>query len=229
MQSTRQAFGHFQIRPMISSDAPTVASLHMRVFPEYFLTHMGPRFLTRFYRQFTEHPGYGFVALCNGVLVGMVAGASDTTQLRKRFYWENFIPLILITLQRIVTHLQARRMLLSRASYVVDALWTLAGRLTGHISSNFEPTSEGEAHLLSIGVDLEFRGHGIANELVNRFCDELAQDEVDAVRLSVFLDNESAIQFYEKTGWQIERTTETFAYLIRPTRLPGRESAHRSA
>ncbi|MBN1179311.1 MAG: hypothetical protein JXD18_08875 [Anaerolineae bacterium] len=51
-----------QIEDIATEHLPGVAALHRRVFPDYFLTHLGQDFLERFYGEFVARPGnYGLV------------------------------------------------------------------------------------------------------------------------------------------------------------------------
>jgi ribosomal protein S18 acetylase RimI-like enzyme len=216
-----QSTGALYVRPMIDSDVLPTALLHIRVFPDYFLGHMGERFLRRFYRQFIERPGYGSVAVWNGDLVGFVVGTTSSTELYSRLYQREFFPLALLVLQRILVDAYIRRTILARAKRIQQiqhALRSLLPRRFRGRSSSLKTGSQSRARLLQIGVDLEFRGQGVADELVRHFCAQLARDGIDIVGLSVRPDNARAIRFYEKIGCQLERETETTMFFLRSTK-----------
>ena len=42
------------IRPMVYVDVESVVNLHVRAFPGFFLSFLGPSFLREFYRSFTR-------------------------------------------------------------------------------------------------------------------------------------------------------------------------------
>lgn len=62
--------------------------------------------------------------------------------------------------------------------------------------------------LLGIAVAPEQRGSGLASRLTERFEDVLRQAGHLRVGLSVLPDNQRAIAFYKKTGWQVTYASE---------------------
>ena len=45
------------IRAAVEGDLQAVAQVHMRCFPDYFLTKLGERLLEAYYREFFEEDG----------------------------------------------------------------------------------------------------------------------------------------------------------------------------
>lgn len=78
------------------------------------------------------------------------------------------------------------------------------------------------ARLLSIGVREDRRGAGIADRLVAELCAAMRRDAIANVGLSVRTENERALAFYERTGWERERTEAGAVYLRRETRATDR-------
>jgi ribosomal protein S18 acetylase RimI-like enzyme len=209
-----------EIRLLERRDLRAAAELHQRVFADYFLGHMGRRFLELFYAEFVGNPGnYGFVAIREHRLVGTVIGSVDLDRFFHDFYRRRFLSLAGAVAAQIIRDPYVRGNLPARVSHVGRAARSWLGRSPRRetaASSDWPP-----AQLLSIGLDEEPRGMGIAEALVARFCDALAADGVDAVGLSVRPDNPRAIAFYERTGWLVQRvgpTSVTFCRSLDPAR-----------
>lgn len=213
-----QPIPEFDIRTITAQDVKDAAALHSRAFPEYFLTHMGQRFLECLYREFTERPGYGVVALHRGNVIGFVTGMSNSGLFYSRFYQRNFITLASVISERFMRDRIARKEILKRVRHVRNALFSLLllgpRQVTEGINIRSSPTL---GYLLSIGVDDKFKGSGVAKQLVQQYCEELRRDGFDSVLLSVLPNNSPAIRFYEKTGWVRCQETDASIVFIRST------------
>jgi len=214
------------VREIESEDVPGVARLHRFVFPDYFLTHMGQGFVERFYSEFVDQDGnYGYVAICGKELVGSVIGTLDYHGCFNRFYRRHFPSLALTFVGRIIVDPYIRRHLASRMAHVRQALYSIAVRRQQvSVAAESPAPDQTLAHLLSIGVHPDQRSSGLAEQLVDRYCDALWEDGWACVDLSVRPENALAIAFYEKTGWQrIGSSPNTLRY-SRSTRpaSPGR-------
>lgn len=80
------------------------------------------------------------------------------------------------------------------------------------------PPAVTPARLLSIGVREDRRGEGIAELLVDELCAAMRRDAIAHVGLSVRAENERALAFYERSGWERERSEPGAVYLRRATR-----------
>ena len=188
-----------EYRDMQIDDLPAAAELHREVFQDYFLGHMGQRFLELLYSEFVSKSGtYAIVAESNGRLVGTVIGAVDLDPVFSEFYRGHFLALGWQVLIRFVRDGYIRRHIASRLPNAVSALRSRFG-----LGKPSEPIVVvwPRPQLLSIGVSRSERGTGVASELITRFCARMADDGVDAVGLSVRTDNPRAIAFYERMGW----------------------------
>jgi ribosomal protein S18 acetylase RimI-like enzyme len=198
---------------MVAGDVPAVAALHQTVFPGYFLTLLGQEFLELFYAQFVARAGnHGLVAKRDGRLLGFVVATSDAPALYRTFYRSHFLRLSWIVLRRLIMCAELRRSVATRAGHVRHAFDSLLRR-----PAPAQPGGDPTARLLSIGVHPEQRGQGIAEELVNRLCEELRGEGVGAVGLSVRGDNSRAIAFYRRTGWQQESAHSGALQFVRST------------
>ncbi len=198
-------------RSLQLDDVPAAARLHRSVFRGYFLGHMGQRFLELFYDEFVATRGnYGMVALVDETVVGTVIGSVDLAHTFNDFYRRRFWPLAWAFLLQVIRDGYVRRHTAVRLAHIVKAIQSRLGIRT---SSGPDPEVWPPAQLLSIGVASSFRGAGIADGLIERFCQALASDGVDAVGLSVRSDNHRAIAFYARTGWirgRVDPASETF-------------------
>jgi ribosomal protein S18 acetylase RimI-like enzyme len=209
-----------QVHKMRSEDVAGAASLHRLVFPDYFLTHMGQRFMERFYSEFVDQNGnYGFVAVCGEELVGAVIGTLDYQKCFNRFYRRHFPSLVLLLVGRVIVDPYIRHNVVSRLSHIRLAFDSLAARRQRPLPINdAREANPARANLLSIGVHPDQRGSGLAEQLVDSYCDELWHDGIESVGLSVRPDNWRAIAFYEKTGWQRAGASATAVQYTRATR-----------
>lgn len=194
-------------RSLRLTDVPAAAELHRSIFHDYFLGHMGQRFLELFYAEFVATPGnYGIIAAVDGKVVGTVIGSADLPRLFHGFYRHHFLSLAAAFLVQVIRDDYVRRHAAVRLTHVIKAVQS---RLGVRPTAAPDPAAGPSAQLLSIGVSELFRGSGIAEELTARFCQALAADGVDTVGLSVRSDNPRAIAFYSRTGWIQDRANPT--------------------
>ncbi|NLE57010.1 MAG: GNAT family N-acetyltransferase [Planctomycetes bacterium] len=200
-----------EIIPFQPSVVSGAARLHARCFPGYFLTHLGPTFLRRFYAEFC-HYSYGLVArrVTDGKIVGLVAGWTSSRLHCRRFYRRNLPLLLPLVLYRFVIDPVIRRQVGTRMWHVKCALTSalpVMRRRKPQVVTGKEPDQLSRAGLLSIAVDPDYQGTGLAGELMREFEDLLRAAGHQAVRLSVFAENERAIAFYRKSGWELVRSS----------------------
>ena len=72
------------------------------------------------------------------------------------------------------------------------------GRVVGYCVSRNERS---KAHLISLAVLPAYRGAGIASLLVRELLTSLRKCDVNEVRLEVRIDNDPAIQLYQRLGF----------------------------
>ncbi|MEI6197671.1 MAG: hypothetical protein WCS42_25435, partial [Verrucomicrobiota bacterium] len=83
----------FQITTLESKAVDSVVELHLRAFPDFFLSFLGPRFLREFYFAFLTDPvGMAFVACGrDGQVLGAVVGPLNPRgffgRLLRRRWW----------------------------------------------------------------------------------------------------------------------------------------------
>jgi ribosomal protein S18 acetylase RimI-like enzyme len=211
----------WMMRKIRADDVSGAVALHCVAFPDYFLTHMGQRFLERFYSEFIDGQGsYGFVALHDRKVVGCVLGARDYQEFFNRFYRRHFLSSALTLAGRILVDPYIRRNLGSRIAHARHAIHSLTNQSGPATPVKNQAALPPTADLMSIGIHPELWGSGLAGQLVDRLCEALWQDGLGLVQLWVRPDNQRAIAFYEKSGWRQVAATKTTIQFSRPTQ-PG--------
>jgi ribosomal protein S18 acetylase RimI-like enzyme len=201
-------------RAMREDDVAQVAALHARVFPDYFLTHLGPECARMFYREFVGHAATpGFVAVRGKDIVGFVAGALHGPEFYRSFYRRRFWSLAWVAARKLITSRVVRREIARRVRRVCAAM---PARISGKRDAA-SPRSAVKTRLISIGVAPEARGCRIAERLTTRLAETFRAAGASEMGLSVLPDNRGAIAFYEKTGWTHEGRTARLEFFRRST------------
>ena len=182
---------NLHIRPLNSDDLSSVVEVHLHSFPGFFLTFLGPGFLRLLYRNIAGDPeGILLVAEADNTLAGFVAGVTR----RSGFYRR------LIQRQKWAFAWAAGGAVARRPS-ILPRLWRALRRPTEAAESATE------ACLMSIAVHPEFQGRGVGTQLVEAFCQELAQRGTPAVCLTTDRDNNEATnQFYQRLNFKLARS-----------------------
>ena len=65
---------NIDVTPLSSSHIDIVVEIHLRAFPNFFLSFLGPRFLREFYASFLLDPqGMGYTASASdGQIIGVI-------------------------------------------------------------------------------------------------------------------------------------------------------------
>lgn len=181
--------------PMKSEHVTAVVRAHLASFPGFFLSFLGPRFLSLFYAGICAAPeGIGFVYL-NGVgtPAGFVAGSSNPRGFYSRLLKRDWLRFAFASVSAIL-----RRP-------------TVIGRVArGVVHPGGNPVGNDVAGLFSIGVLPELQGTGAGKLLVRAFLHEAGRRGCRRVFLTTDRDNNEAVNaFYRKLGFSIERQFET--------------------
>lgn len=196
-------------------DVPEVAKLYEEAFSDHFLGHMGQNFLRLFCAQFMNSPtNYGYVAKSNGRLVGFVFGSIDSEPFAQ-FYRQNFWKLVALVSMRYFRDDYVRKHIMKRLGCIKAALKSLVLRRHGEGMIDDEHNMFTPARILAIGVDSNYRGLGIANQLTSHFCSKMKQEGFKRVGLSTLPWNKRAIRFYKKDGWILEQSNAASLSFIR--------------
>lgn len=168
-----------------------VVTVHVASFPGFFLSFLGPQFLSIFYSAVRSAPeGIAFVYLNDaGIPSGFVAGTSNPrgfyTRLLKR-HWFRFA-------------LAAIPSVLRKPSIV-----SRVARAVSHPSDN--PVGDDVAGLFSVGVLPELQGTGAGKKLMQAFLEEAKLRGCKRVVLTTDQENNDAVNaFYIRHGFSVER------------------------
>lgn len=167
--------------------------LHLQAFPEFFLSQLGPRFLTEFYRAFIDDPDAltGVVVdqgLVRGVVVGSIRPDGFFSRLLKRrwfaFAWAS---LASVVRQPMMTPRLLR-----------------AVRYRGGV-----PIDVDGALLSSICVAPEAQGRGVGAALIHHFAQGARQAGMGAYLVTDKVDNQATNVFYLRQGWRLAGSYRT--------------------
>jgi ribosomal protein S18 acetylase RimI-like enzyme len=179
-----------QLRVATAADVPAMVEIHLRAFPDFFLSRLGRPFLRRLYAGFVREPsGLALIALQDATVVGYIAGTSTPDRyFRERLYREG-----------LAFACSALPGLLRAPLQTLERLWS-ALRYRGERP----PDLPGGWLVSSVAVDPAVRATGIGSALVRAFCGHAATARARWVYL---LTDESAndpVQaFYERAGFHL--------------------------
>lgn len=181
--------------PMRPTHIPAVVQTHLQSFPGFFLSFLGPRFLSLYYAGICAAPeGIGFVYLnTSGLPAGFVAGSSNP----RGFY------------SRLLKQCWLRFAVASVGATICKP--TVIRRIArGLFHSGGNPFGDDVAGLFSIGVLPELHGTGVGKLLVQVFLHEASMRGCNRVFLTTDRDeNEAVNSFYQTLRFNIERQYET--------------------
>jgi GNAT superfamily N-acetyltransferase len=178
---------------MEARDRARVVEIHLGSFPGFFLSILGPSFLSLLYESIRVDPEGIALVHENGIVDGFVAGVVDQQAFfrrMKRTRWWRFA--------------------WSAAGAVVrkpQILPRLVRTLQLPVASS--KASE-KACLLSIAVAKDAQSKGIGKQLVSSFCNEIAGQNISAFCLTTDRDqNEATNSFYLRLGFALSRVFAT--------------------
>ena len=183
------------LAPMKPEHIPTVVQTHLRSFPDFFLSSLGPRFLALYYAGICSAPeGIGLVYInTSGFPAGFVAGSSNPRGFYSRLLKRDWLKFALASVGAVI----CKPSVIGRIA-----------RGLFHPGSN--PVGDDVAGLFSIGVIPELQGTGAGNLLVQAFLYEAAVRGCKRVFLTTDRDNNGTVNaFYQKLRFNIERQYET--------------------
>ncbi len=169
-----------------------IVSIHKTCFPESQSTKYGTRFLVGYYKGVCESKNsVSFVSILGGKVVGFVAGGVNKRALSRQIVSGSKYIILLSFIENIFWH-----PLLTTKKY-----WSYA---KAYLLPNKNETfyNDNTAVLDSIALLSDYRGKGIAEELVAEFLNVLKQKGVSACRLGVESTNMPARKFYEKMNFE---------------------------
>jgi len=179
------------IRPMKAEDVAAVVKVHLSSFSGFFLSFLGPGFLTLFYSGICSAPEViAFVYLDDtGTPVGFVAGTSNPGGFYSRLLKRDWLKFAMASIVPIL-----------KKPSVIGRV----ARAVSHPSAN--PIGDDVAGIFSLGVLPDWQGTGAGKKLVRAFLDQAKEKGCTKVFLTTDRDNNKAVNtFYAKLGFSIDR------------------------
>lgn len=173
-----------------NTDTKKVVTIHLKAFPNFFLSILGPKFLSIFYSRICTHAdGIAFVYQDNAnVPIGFVVGSSNPRGFYSRLLkrdWYRFAVASIIPVLRNPSIIRR----LTRAF-----LYPTSNPIGNHV-----------AGLFSLGVDPTLKRTGIGKILVKTFLNEAKKRGCSKVFLTTDSDNNDDVnRFYENLGFVVE-------------------------
>jgi ribosomal protein S18 acetylase RimI-like enzyme len=181
-------------RLMKPDDCDAAVSIHIRSFQGFFLTFLGPNFLSLLYRSIvSDSSGVAFVVEEKNKIVGFVVGSTQPSGLYKRLLKKHLVAFFLSSVGAFL-----------RKPAIFPRLiraFTISGQ---------QLPAENCATLMSIAVDPTCQGKGIGKLLVKAFLSEAQLRGSHYVNLTTdVVNNESANIFYQSLGFELFRNFTT--------------------
>ena len=136
-----------KITNLKQSDIKSVVDVHMKSFPDFFLTFLGPRFLKEFYTSFlVDDEGMGFVAVDeeSNRIVGGIVGPVTPDGYFKRLLKRRWFAFCLASMTAVITRPTVIKRLFRAVFYRGES-----------------PQGPKRSLLSSIAVDPDFQGNRI--------------------------------------------------------------------
>lgn len=167
------------------SDIARVVMLHENELTG-FLSKLGKRFLTLFYRTSLSIPEMcTFVKKVDGNIVGFVTVTTETNGLYKRIFFQRPIHFVWILLHHLLTH-----------PFDIASFFSLL---------HYPGFSNTIPELLSLAVDRRFQRKGIGRELFEAGSEWFRRKNAQVFRISLY-DRLPANGFYRAVGCRKERS-----------------------
>ena len=211
------------IREAKTSDLDAVSAVHIKCFPDSFSTALGafkPKFLgegyllSRFYSEYMKANPELFLVAENdsGEIVGFCMGYyCEKNDYIKRYFLNNKIN---IALRILTLLLRGNKQAWKKVAGVLkkgDPFETINYEI-----ADIDECKKGD--LLSICVLPEYRGSGIAQQLIEKYHAVLKKSGRQVCILTVATDNGRGIAFYERNGYipfrEAAGTARTYAKIL---------------
>jgi len=183
------------VRKMQLSDVNQVVKVHLCSFQGFFLSFLGPKFLSLLYAYIISSPdGAGFVIVDKGdKIIGFVCGSTEPSGFYRRFFKKQWWHIVLAILWPVLRNPCIVPRLMWRALHPPQA-----------------STNLGAATLFSIAISPESQNKGIGKRLAQEFLHEMRRRGMRQVNLTTDKDsNESVNAFYKRLGFRLSRSFVT--------------------
>ena len=175
------------IRKATINDVDIIVKIHTDAFKDFFLTSLGPKFLTFYYSCFVKSDEtVTMIAEEEGKVYGFSASTRSCKGFNSRLIKNNLSAFTIVSLKMLFTS--------------PFALLRLAKNLTK--KGNGINDEEDYAELYSIGVSKLAQGKGVGKQLLAASEEALKQKGVKRVSLTTdYEHNEQALGFYHSMGY----------------------------
>jgi ribosomal protein S18 acetylase RimI-like enzyme len=183
------------LRKMELSDVNQVVNVHLSSFQGFFLTFLGPEFLSLLYTfMVSSSDGVGYVFMDEGErIVGFVCGSTEPSGFYRRFFKKQWLHIVLATLWLVVRN----------PSIVPRLVW----RVLYPPQPSTDPAT---ATLMSIAVLPEHQNKGLGKVLVLEFLSEMQRRGIQRVNLTTDKEgNDAGNAFYHRLGFRLARSFVT--------------------
>ena len=171
------------VEPLNSSHVNAVTQLHIRSLTG-LLHDLGLGATRAFYNGAAcSASAIGLVNMEESSLLGFVLGSANPKRLRHEILANNFF-----------------QTLVGTCSGVIRKPSTLRSLLSSFLPGSDDYDSQA-AELIYLAVDQNQRSSGVGKQLVEHFGQKLSESGATAYELSVDVDNENAIRFYDRLGF----------------------------
>ena len=176
------------IRKATIKDIETIVEIHLDAFKGFFLTSLGPKFLTFYYTCFIKSKEtVTMVAEEDGIAYGFSASTKECRGFNSRLIKSNFFAFCILSLKMLFT--------------TPGALLRLVKNLTK--KGEGVEDNEDYAELYSIGVSKVAQSKGVGKKLLAASEEVMKQEGVKRFSLTTDYDhNEQAVGFYHSMGYE---------------------------
>jgi ribosomal protein S18 acetylase RimI-like enzyme len=179
------------------SDSNQIAKMHMKSFPNFFLTTLGYSFLKTYYRTCAKSGEAISICAIDQVdkkLLGFAVGCYNSRGFNNSLIFSNLLEY----------SYRAIILLFTKPIALV--------RLYKNLAKNEDKDDKGKyAELLSIGVSPDQNGLGIGRNLLVQFEDRVRERGISTITLTTDAEsNDSVLRFYKKAGYTVYYNFDTF-------------------
>ncbi len=177
------------IRKATITDIDSIVKIHIDAFQGFFLTSLGPKFLSFYYSCFVRsNETITVVAEENGVVYGFAASTKMCKSFNSRLIKNNLLPFCLLSL----------KLLFNNPTALLRLIRNLTKKGKGL------DDEEDYAELYSIGVCKDAQGQGVGKEMLLSSEEHMKDEGITRLSLTTdYYHNEQAIAFYHSMGYKI--------------------------
>ncbi len=168
-----------------------IVEVHIKAFPDFFLTQLGKKFLSTLYCAYLEDENSGIIIALDDskVVRGFIAYSKNYSEFYKQLMKKHLFEFGISSMVAVFRH----------PSFIK--------RLLGAFSKSDEvKRKESYVELASIGVDPETMNCGIGSGLISYLKRIVDYDKYDYISLETDAQNNDSVnQFYQKNGFVLDR------------------------